>query len=611
MTKPPLAADPAFRDSHYALLRKVAAGSSAVDAIVVAATRSAERLTVAADLGEQLDALVVVMCSRAATSGGFARLSESRPNLRWLAIDLPTDYYHPLFDFQTSKADEVKAGRLGDLSTKRNLGLALAKLMRWKSVLFLDDDIEGIEPVHVARAASALGELRIVGLEVADYPDNSVVCHANRLAGSPQQTFISGSALLVDADRINSFFPEIYNEDWLFFFDAAQRGQIGRVGNVTQLPYDPFADVSRATDEEFGDVFAEGLMELAHVKCPRSAAEDPHFWRRFLVGRARFIDSIGCRLASGPVTDIERRALTALAASSSRLNAITPSSCAAYFDTWSADLTQWKLRLSDLPIMTTITSALDFLELSTADHSSHAGKSSQRTFMSSVPLEATPAHQVTELTELVAAAKQELEGAASTTRIALTAQIDAPYRRLQAGDWTRLNRETFIGEGCDIGHFSLIGEEVYLGEGTIIDAYCMVEGGVTLGKNVLLTHRASVEAKAKIGDNCIIGGTLICEKSRIGDNCRVFGNLIHRQLDPTIDWDAEEAEEPAPQLADNVFVGWGATIIGGVNIGEGSYICAGATVTKDVPPHHIVTGTNKLHTPQEWNGALAKSPFFA
>lgn len=190
-----------------------------------------------------------------------------------------------------------------------------------------------------------------------------------------------------------------------------------------------------------------------------------------------------------------------------------------------------------------------------------------------------------------------MEEAASTTRIALTAQIDAPYRRLQAGDWTRLNRKTFIGEGCDIGHFSLIGEEAYLGEGTIIDAYCMVEGGVTLGKNVLLTHRASVEAKAKIGDSCIIGGTLICEKSRIGDNCRVFGNLIHRQLDPTIDWDAEEAEEPAPQLADNVFVGWGATIIGGVNIGEGSYICAGATVTKDVPPHHIVTGTNKLHTP--------------
>ncbi|HEV7979093.1 DapH/DapD/GlmU-related protein [Amycolatopsis sp.] len=198
-----------------------------------------------------------------------------------------------------------------------------------------------------------------------------------------------------------------------------------------------------------------------------------------------------------------------------------------------------------------------------------------------------------------------------TAQIASTTQIGVSYRALQEGEWTRLNRPTFVGERCDIGHFCVIGEESHIGEGSIIDAYCMVEGGVTLGKNVLLTHRASVGAKVTIGDNCIIGGTLICEKSQMGNNCRVFGSLTHRQLNPTLNWDAEEAEEPAPILADNVFVGWGATIIGGVNIGEGSYICAGATVTKDVPAHHIVTGTNQIQAPADWNGALGKSPFFA
>jgi UDP-3-O-[3-hydroxymyristoyl] glucosamine N-acyltransferase len=195
--------------------------------------------------------------------------------------------------------------------------------------------------------------------------------------------------------------------------------------------------------------------------------------------------------------------------------------------------------------------------------------------------------------------------------VAPTAQIGVPYRPLQEGEWTRLDRPTLIGERCDIGHFCIIGEEADIGEDTILDAYCMVEGGVTLGKNVLLTHRVSIGAKVTIGDNCIIGGTLICEKSRIGDSCRIFGSLVHRQLNPTVNWDAEEAEEPAPYLENNVFVGWGATIIGGVNVGEGSYICAGATVTKDVPAHHIVTGTNQVHAPADWNGALGKSPFFA
>jgi len=195
-------------------------------------------------------------------------------------------------------------------------------------------------------------------------------------------------------------------------------------------------------------------------------------------------------------------------------------------------------------------------------------------------------------------------------RVADTARIGVPYRPLQEGEWTRLERDTVIEDGCDIGHFCIVGEEAHIGEGSILDAYCMVDGGATLGKNVLLTHRASVGAKVAIGDNCIIGGTLICENSKISDNCRIFGDLIHRHLNPTLGWDAEEAEEPAPFLANNVFVGWGATIVGGINIGEGSYICAGATVTKDVPAHHIVTGTNQLHAPEDWNGALSKSPFF-
>jgi acetyltransferase-like isoleucine patch superfamily enzyme len=576
VTIAPLGRTSSCRDSHQELLQKVPPGSAAVDAIIVAASRPAEHLTAAADLGEQLGAFVTVLCSHSATSADFAELAVRRPGLRWHAVDLPPDYHHPLFDFETSKAEDVKVGRLGDLSAKRNVGLALAKLLGWDSCLFLDDDIEGIDPSQVRQGASALRELRMVGLEVADFPDNSVVCHANRLTGAHQQTFISGSALLVDTRHVDSYFPEIYNEDWLFFFDAANRRQIGRVGNVTQLPYLPFADPDRAVGEEYGDVFAEGLMELAHTKGSRSEAEDPRFWRGFLAARARFIDHIASALNTHHATAVELSALKALEAAEARRSTIAPESCAAYARTWFADIPQWALRLSAVPHMTTITSALQHLELAPTDG------------FAVPPKRTTP-----------------------VTQIAPTAQIGAPYRRLQAGEWSRLNRETFIGEGCDIGHFSLIGEEAHLGDGTIIDAYCMVEGGATLGKNVLLTHRASVGAKATIGDDCIIGGTLICEKSWVGKNCRVFGDLIHRQLNPTADWDAPEAEEPAPHLEDNVFVGWGATVIGRINIGEGSYICAGATVTKHVPAHHIVTGTNQFHTPQEWNGSLAKSPFFA
>lgn len=43
-------------------------------------------------------------------------------------------------------------------------------------------------------------------------------------------------------------------------------------------------------------------------------------------------------------------------------------------------------------------------------------------------------------------------------------------------------------------------------------------------------------------------------------------------------------------VGDDVWIGYGATIMSGVKIGQGAVIAAGAVVTKDVPPYAIVGG---------------------
>lgn len=43
-------------------------------------------------------------------------------------------------------------------------------------------------------------------------------------------------------------------------------------------------------------------------------------------------------------------------------------------------------------------------------------------------------------------------------------------------------------------------------------------------------------------------------------------------------------------IEDHVWIGVGATVLGGVILGEGSVVCAGAVVTKSVPPYTIVAG---------------------
>ena len=103
-----------------------------------------------------------------------------------------------MLEFSTSEIPAATRTRLGDLSAKRNIGLLLARLVGWHGVLFLDDDIRDVSPRTVRAAGDALRPGRATGMIAADFPDNSVVCHAARLAGLRQDVFVSGSALAVD-----------------------------------------------------------------------------------------------------------------------------------------------------------------------------------------------------------------------------------------------------------------------------------------------------------------------------------------------------------------------------------------------------------------------------
>ncbi|GAA2359950.1 hypothetical protein GCM10009854_43590 [Saccharopolyspora halophila] len=193
---------------------------------------------------------------------------------------------------------------------------------------------------------------------------------------------------------------------------------------------------------------------------------------------------------------------------------------------------------------------------------------------------------------------------AESAWIASTARVGEPFR--PGREWDRLDRLAAVGERCEVAHFSLIGEESRLGDDSTLDAYCWIEDGATVGERVVLTHRASVGANAVIGDDCAISAATIAARSKIGSNCQVYGDLVHRRLEPGVPL----AQDAAPVLEDHVFVGWGAKVIGGVTVGRGSYVCAGATVTKDVAPGVIVTGINEFREPAAWRGALAKSDFF-
>lgn len=196
-----------------------------------------------------------------------------------------------------------------------------------------------------------------------------------------------------------------------------------------------------------------------------------------------------------------------------------------------------------------------------------------------------------------------------TAQIAPTAVVGSPFRRLLDGRRVRVDRDTVIAAGVWIGQFAAIGQGVIIGTDSLIEDYVGIQAGSEIGKRVVVATRAWIGIDVTVGDDSVIKGH-VGDSARIGKRCRIAGDLIHRQIDPSLPWDDPGSEEPAPIVGDGAFVGWRAAIVGGINIGAGAYVCAGALVTRDVPAGHIARGRNQIMPPSEWPGALGKSPFF-
>jgi hypothetical protein len=345
-----------------------AADRSAVDAVVVPTIRP-QHLFAAAQLADGTDCVLLVLCS---TSDQAER---ARAELSWMSRDrlfvfaVPPAYEHDLLCFRTAAHPELEIDRSShaDIARKRNLGLLFARLCGWRIVFFLDDDIRSLSGAGLAAAAGLTKDVHAVGFNISQYPDNSVVCHANRLAGGKQDVFPGGSALIIDFDRTDSFFPPIYNEDWLFLFDALRSRSVAVAGSVSQLEYEPFANPRRAAAEEFGDLIAEGLYRLIHQGSGVTDATRS-YWRDALALRSMFIDDVAERLlgADGP-TSAANCALMSLAAARKRLLAISPLACVSFVRAWRADLDAWRQGLRDNPILGAPADAAKFLGLASPD----------------------------------------------------------------------------------------------------------------------------------------------------------------------------------------------------------------------------------------------------
>lgn len=165
-----------------------------------------------------------------------------------------------------------------------------------------------------------------------------------------------------------------------------------------------------------------------------------------------------------------------------------------------------------------------------------------------------------------------------------------------------VTRETTIGANTVLRTGSEVYEGCELGESVGTENYVRIGWDSSIGSQSRIMYRGLIYVNVSVGRDTWVGG-FVSNNTQIGNDCSFFGSAIH-EFPPEVEDPEEDNPEhlPAPQIKSGSIVGFGAQLIGGIDVGEGSYVGSNAVITKDVPADYMAINCNELR-PKENMGS--------
>jgi UDP-2-acetamido-3-amino-2,3-dideoxy-glucuronate N-acetyltransferase len=146
------------------------------------------------------------------------------------------------------------------------------------------------------------------------------------------------------------------------------------------------------------------------------------------------------------------------------------------------------------------------------------------------------------------------------------------------------HESAFIDEGCKIGKGTRIWHFTHIMKGCVIGENC------NLGQNVVISPDVVLGKNVKVQNNVSIYTGVICEDDVFLGPSMVFTNVINPRSHIL-----RRDQYQTTLVRRGASIGANATIVCGNEIGEFSFIGAGAVVTRDVPAYSLVVGNPGRH----------------
>lgn len=147
------------------------------------------------------------------------------------------------------------------------------------------------------------------------------------------------------------------------------------------------------------------------------------------------------------------------------------------------------------------------------------------------------------------------------------------------GEFCLIAPDVVVGQDVSIYHFvNLYGCEI--GDSTRIGSFVEIQKGARIGRRCKVSSHTFICEGVTVEDEVFIGHGVQFINDKYPRATRPDGTL-----QTEADWSVERTT-----VRRGASIGTGATILGGVEIGERAIVGAGAVVTRDVPAGAIVAG---------------------